>query len=181
MAFNHAAKTRQATIAVGYFKIRLPLSGQELGVIVAEEEVGEEAGRRLVLGTNVALTSLGLVQRVYCDWRLRGRLEAGYRFDQEAGLDLEKIGVADLEAMRCVFSLVLMVAQFVLYLLEEWPPQAVKWVRELGGKSGTKQDRDGPYIFLQGLVALYQSWLTLSFVRINPFPHTLFAQKWRCV
>ena len=179
--FNHAGKTRQATIAVGYFKIRLPLTHQELGVIVAEEEVGEEAGRRLVLGTNVELSSLGIAQRVYEDWRLRGRIEAGYRFDQEAGLDVEKIGVQDLEAMRCVFGLVLLAAQFVFYLLEEWPPQAIKWIRELGGKVGTNQDRDGPYIFLQGLVALYQSWLTLSFVRINPFPHTLFAQKWRSV
>ncbi len=55
-------------------------------------------------------------------------------------------GVQDSEAMRCMFDLVLMAAQF-----------------------------------LHGLVALYQSGLTLSFVRINPFPHTLFAQKWSCV
>ena len=177
--FNHAGKRRQATIAVGYFKIRLPATQQELGIMVAEEEVGEEAGRRIVLGTNVPLSSLGIAQKVYEDWRLRGRIEAGYRFDQEAGLDVEKLAVQDLEAMRCVFGLVLLAAQFVFYLLQEWPPAAVMWVRELGGKVGTKQDRDGPYIFLQGLVALYQSWLALSFVRINPFPHSLFAQKWK--
>ena len=149
--------------------------------MVAEEEVGEEAGRRLVLATNVALDSLGIVQQVYTDWRLRGRIEAGYRFDQEAGLDVEAISVQAVDAMGCLFALVLGAAQFIFYLMEQWPPAAVKWLRELGGKLGVKHNRDGPYIFLQGLVALYQTWLTLSFVGITPFPHSLFAQKWRCV
>jgi len=39
-----------------------------------------------VLITNVPLTSVQAVQEVYNDWRLRTRIEHGYRFDQEQGL-----------------------------------------------------------------------------------------------
>jgi hypothetical protein len=62
---------------------------------------------------------------------------------------------------------------FFCCLLEEWPPQAVVWLRELGGKLGSQQDQDGAYMFVQGLAAFYQTWLTFSFVLITPFPHTL--------
>jgi hypothetical protein len=44
--------------------------------------------RQLVLITNIPLVSLPIVQSVYNDWRLRGRIEQGGRFDQEQGLDV---------------------------------------------------------------------------------------------
>jgi hypothetical protein len=70
-----------------------------------------------VLATNVVLNDLATAQSVYNDWRLRGRIEANYRFEQEAGLDVEAINVRDLEGMRCLFALVLIAAQFVFFLL----------------------------------------------------------------
>lgn len=172
--FKHAGITRLAKLGVGWFKIRLPGREQALWVLVAEEVAGQAEGRQLVLITNVALPNAKVAQQVYEDWRLRSRIEHGYRFDQEQGLDVENIQVRSLEKMRRLFGLVLAAAQFVFYLLDSWPAKAVKWIRELGGKLGLKTDREGPYIFLQGLVALYQTFLTVSFALIEPFPKAAF-------
>jgi hypothetical protein len=49
--------------------------------------------RQLVLITNIHLESVKIVQQVYNDWRLRSRIEHGYRFDQEQGLDVEDMRV----------------------------------------------------------------------------------------
>jgi hypothetical protein len=160
--FNHAGVRRLAKVAVGSYRIRLPETKQEMWVLVAEEETGTQAGRRLVLGTNVALTAERIARQVYNDWRRRGRIEEGYRFEQEAGLDVEAISVRDMEGRRCLFALVLIAAQFVYNLSQEWPSEAVVWLRELGGRLSPNSDRGGVYIFLQGLVAVYQTWLTLS-------------------
>jgi len=55
----------------------------------------------LILLTNVALTSETVAfKQVYEDWRLRSRIEHGYRFDQEQGLDVEDMRVETLGA-RC--------------------------------------------------------------------------------
>jgi len=77
--------------------------------------------------------------------------------------------------MRRVFALVLVAAQFVFSLGKHWPPKAVLWLRKLGGKLGLKTDRDGPYILLRGLSAVWQSVATLSWLAIQPFPHHLFG------
>ena len=49
--------------------------------------------RTLVLLTNVPLHSVNEARCVYDDWRLRSRIEHGYRFDQEQGLDVEDMRV----------------------------------------------------------------------------------------
>lgn len=67
-----------------------------------------------------------------------------------------------------------MAAQFVFFLAKRWPSQAVLWLRQLGGKLGLKTDRDGPYILLRRLSAVWQSMATLSWLAIQPFPHHLF-------
>jgi len=41
--------------------------------------------------------------------------------------------VHTLERMKRLFFLTLAAAQFVFYLIDTWPPQAVRWIRELGG------------------------------------------------
>jgi hypothetical protein len=115
-----------------------------------------------------------IAQEIYNDWRLRGRIEHGYRFDQEQGLDVEDLRVQTVERMRRIFSLVLVSAQFVFFLMKRWPPKAVLWLRRLGGKLGLKTDRDGPYILLRGLSAVWQTVATLSLTAIQPFPHHLF-------
>ena len=105
---------------------------------------------------------------------MRGRIEHGYRFDQEQGLDAEDVRVRTLERMRRLFVLVLVAAQWVFFIAKHWPEEAVLWLRKLGGKFGRKSDRDGPYILLRGLSAVLQSVATLSWLAIQPFPHHLF-------
>lgn len=169
--FTHAGRTRRATVQLGWFLIRLPDSRQQLWVLVAEDTA---ADRTLVLLTNVPLTDLQQVQTVYADWRLRGRIEDGYRFDQEQGLDVEDVRVRTLERMRRLFALVLVAAQFVFYLAATWPAQAIYWLRRLGGKLGLSIDRDGPYILLRGIAAVWQTITTLTFLAAYPFSHHAF-------
>ncbi len=173
--FKHAGHTRQAVIQIGWLCVRLPESGRELWVLVAYEAATEETKERtLVLLTNVPITSVQKAQSVYSDWRLRSRIEHGYRFDQEQGLDVEDMRVQTVERMRRLFALVLVAAQFVFYLMEQWPPQAVQWLREVGGKLGLGIDRDGPYLLLRGLSAVWQTLATLTHLALHPFPHHAF-------
>lgn len=170
--FHHANQTRQATLKVGWYRLRLPDTQQPLWAVIYYEAAID---RTTVLLTNVPVTNPQMAQQVYQDWRLRGRIEHGYRFDQEQGLDVENMRVQSREAMQRLFVLVLLAAQFVFHLIETWPPAAVTWLRRLGGKLGLKIDRDGPYLVLRGISALWQTVVTLSWAAIEPFPHHLFA------
>jgi hypothetical protein len=171
IAFQHARRTRLTDLKMGYFRIRLPDTRQLLWVLVAEDDFHP---RPLTLLTNVPLRSVSIAQQVYADWRLRGRIEHGYRFHQEQGLDVEDLRVRTLERMRRIFALVLAAAQFVFCISKHWPPKAVLRLRKLGGKLGLSSDRDGPYILLRGLSAVWQCMATLSLLSILPFPHQLF-------
>lgn len=170
--FTHARKKRRAMVHIGWLALRLPDTHQRLWAIVAYEPA---LNRTLVLLTNVPLVTINVVRQVYDDWRLRSRIEHGYRFDQEQGLDVEDMRVQSLEAMQRLFILVLTAAQFVFYLIDTWPPPAVQWVRYLGGKLGLANDLDGPYLVLRGLSAIIQSVVTLTFLSICPFPHQDFT------
>jgi hypothetical protein len=172
VTFSHARKKRRAKIQIGWLALRLPQTHQPLWLLVAYEPALD---RTLVLLTNVPLLTVDDVRQVYDDWRLRSRIEHGYRFDQEQGLDVEDMRVQSLEAMQRLFILVLAAAQFVFYLIDTWPPRAVQWVRYLGGKLGLVNDLDGPYLVLRGLSALIQTLVTLSFLSICPFPHHDFT------
>jgi hypothetical protein len=169
--FQHAGRQRSGLVKMGWFRVRLPDTQQELWVLVAEDDL---FGNTLVLLTNVPIDGEVRAKEIYADWRLRGRIEHGYRFDQEQGLDVEDLRVQTLERMRRLFALVLLAAQFVFYLMKYWPPKAVLWLRKLGGKLGLPTDRDGPYIVLRGLSAVWQTVATLSWTAIQPFPHQLF-------
>ena len=173
--FKHSGYIRQATIQIGWLSVRLPDSAQQLWVLVAYEAASETAKERtLVLLTNVPVQSVEQAQAVYSDWRLRSRIEHGYRFDQEQGLDVEDMRVQTVERMRRLFALVLAAAQFVFYLIDSWPPVAVQWLREVGGKLGLGTDRDGPYLLLRGLSAVWQTLATLTHLALHPFPHHAF-------
>jgi hypothetical protein len=171
-AFQHAGRIRLANLKLGWFPVRLPDTHQPLWVLVIEDDLEH---RTLTLITNVTILNTTIAQLLYSDWRLRGRIEHGYRFDQEQGLDVEDVRVHTLERMRRIFALVLVAAQFVFALTKRWPPKAVLWLRKLGGKFGLKTDRDGPYILLRGLSAVWQSVAALSWLAIQPFPHHLFG------
>ena len=165
--FKHAGETRLDTVHFGWFKMRIPGTQESLWILVADDET---LNRQLVLITNIPLTTIPIVQQVYNDWRLRTRIEHGYRFDQEQGLDVEDMRVQTVDRMRRLFAIVLISAQIVFIISEQWPPKAVLWLRQLGGKLGIPTDRNGPYWLLQGLSAVIVSSMTLSFVFLHPFP-----------
>lgn len=166
--FKHAGQTRLDIVHLGWFKIRLPDNpDQMLWVLVADDPAMD---RQLVLITNIPLETIAIVQQVYNDWRLRSRIEHGYRFDQEQGLDVEDMRVHTVERMRRLFAIVLLSAQIVFVIGEQWPPKAVLWLRQLGGKLGLSCDRDGPYWLLNGISAVITTAMTLSFAFLQPFP-----------
>lgn len=170
--FQHAGRTRLDTVQLGWFQIRLPQHPEQLlWVIVIENPHFEQS---LALITNVPVETGSLVQQIYSDWRLRGRIEHGYRFDQEQGLDVEDMRVRTLDRMRRLFAIVLLSAQMVFLIACHWPPKAVLWLRQLGGKLGLAADRDGPYWLLHGISAVIVTAMTLSFSSLHPFP---FADK----
>ncbi len=165
--FKHAGTERLDTIQFGWFKIRVPGTDRNLWILVADDQT---INRQLVLITNLPLTSLKAVQEVYNDWRLRTRIEHGYRFDQEQGLDVEDLRVHTVERMRRLFVMVLLAAQIVFVISVSWSPKAVLWIRQLGGKLNNPADRDGPYWLLRGLAAVITTCMALSFVFLHPFP-----------
>lgn len=166
--FKHAGRTRLDTVQFGWLQIRLPdHRAQTLWVLVADDP---SMDRQLVLITNIPLDALTIVQQVYNDWRLRSRIEHGYRFDQEQGLDVEDMRVHSLDRMRRLFAIVLLSAQIVFVIAVHWPPKAVLWLRQLGGKLGLSSDRNGPYWLLHGISAVIVTAMTLSFTFLHPFP-----------
>lgn len=136
-------------------------------MFVADDET---TPRQLVLITNVPLLTVKVVQEIYDDWRLRARTEHGYRFDQEQGLDVEDLRVHTLDRMRRAFAMLLLAAQIVFVIQDQWPEKAVQWLRLLGGKLERSSNRDDPYWLLQGIAAVITTAMTLSFVFLEPFP-----------
>jgi hypothetical protein len=169
--FKHAGKTRLDTVHFGWFNVRIPGTQNPLWILVADDET---LNRQLVLITNIPLTSVPTVQQVYNDWRLRSRIEHGYRFDQEQGLDVEDMRVQTVDRMRRLFAIVLLAAQIVFVISEQWPPEAVLWLRQLGGKLGIPSDRDGPYWLLLGISAVIITSMSVSFFFLHPFPFQEF-------
>lgn len=165
--FTHARQVRIVRTGFGWFKIRLLETQQVLWVVVAHDSVDNH---NLILLTNVVLQNADTVRQVYGDWRQRGNIEHGYRFDQEDGLDVEDMRVETLEHMRRLFVLVLLAAQFVYFIGRTWRRMAVRWLRDLGGKLGLKSDCDGPYVLLRGISAVWQTAATLTFAAHHPFP-----------
>jgi hypothetical protein len=172
VVFTHAGKKHLDIVKLGWFKIRIPGKTQELWALVADDQT---ILRQVVLITNVPLETVQAVQSVYEDWRLRPRIEHGYRFDQEQGLDVEDMRLRTVDRMRRLFALVLLAAQIVFVVAEQWPPKAVLWLRQLGGKLGLSSDRDGPYWLLQGISAVIVTAMTVSFVALHPFPFQEFS------
>jgi hypothetical protein len=165
--FTRARKVRGVEMALGWFKIRIPDTQQVLWVLVAHDP---DYDRDLVLITNVPISSAQDAQTVYTEWRYRPQIEHTYRFDQEDGLDVEDVRVQTLERMRRIFALVLIAALLVYHVAHSWPQHAVLWLRRLGGKLGLPSDRDGPYVLLAGIRAVFITAATLAFIAQHPFP-----------
>jgi len=167
VVFTHARRIRRALMRFAWFAVRLPDSQQTLWTLVAYDVEREHS---LVLLTTVPLDTADIVRQVYTDWRQRSYIEHGYRFDQEEGLDVEDMRVETLERMRRLFILVLLAAQFVCAVARTWPRTALVWLRTLGGTLGLKQDRNGLYVLLRGISAVWQTAATLTFLAHHPFP-----------
>ena len=111
--------------------------------------------RDSVLLTNLPVRTAAEAEAVYTEWRYRPQIEHTYRFDQEAGLDVEDMRVQTLERMRRLFVLVLLAALFVYHIGHTWPQHTILWLRRLGGKLGLRSDLDGPYVLLAGISAVF--------------------------
>jgi hypothetical protein len=166
-AFTHARQVRVVDIQLEWPKIRLTDTGQVLWALVAHDP---DLDRGVVLLTNVPIRSAHDAQTVYTEWRHRPRVEHTYRFDQEDGLDIEDIRVQTLERMRRIFVLVLLAALFVYHIAHAWPERMVLWLRRLGGKLGLASDRDGVYVLLAGIRAVFVTAATLTFAARHTFP-----------
>jgi hypothetical protein len=169
VAFTHARKVRIVEMTLGWFKIRLPATQQVLWVWVAHDP---EREHDLVLITNVPILTAHDAQTIYTEWRYRPQIEHTYRFDQEEGLDVERVCVQTLERMRRIFVLVLLAALFVYHTAHAWPQHMVLWLRRLGGKLGLPSDLDGFYILLAGIRAVLITAATLTFALHHPFPRS---------
>jgi hypothetical protein len=167
VAFTHARKVRVRRKALGWLKIRLLETQQVLWVLVVHDLVSDSD---LVLITNVPIESSDDAQTVFTEWRFRPRIEHTYRFDQEDGLDVEDMRVHTLERMRRIFVLVLLAALFTYDVAHSWPRKALLWIRRLGGKLGRTSDRDGAYVLLAGIRAVFITAATLAFAARHPFP-----------
>jgi hypothetical protein len=167
VAFTHARKVRIVDIHLGWLKIRVPGTQQVLWAIVAHDP---NLNHDLVLITNIPIHSAHDAQTMYTEWRYRPQIEHTYRFDQEDGLDVERVQVHTLERMRRIFVLVLLAALLVYHIAHAWPQHMVLWLRRLGGKLGHPSDRDGPYVLLAGIRAVFVTVATLAFAAQYPFP-----------
>ena len=167
VAFTHARKVRVVEMELGWLKIRLPRTKQVLWLLVAHDP---DFDRDLALITNVPIDTAEDAETVYTQWRYRPEIEHTYRFDQEDGVDVEDVRVQTLERMRRMFALVLMAALFVYHIADAWPHRQVLWLRRLGGKLGLSSDRDGPYVLLAGIRAVFVTAATLAFASEHPFP-----------
>ena len=92
--FTHARKVGQVKIQLGWFPFRLPEGSQPLWAVVVHHP---EEERDLVLLTHVPITMDAEARLVYDQWRHRPSLEQTYRFQQEAGLDVEAMRGHSLE------------------------------------------------------------------------------------
>jgi hypothetical protein len=167
VSFTHARRVRKVNVGLGWLKIRLPGKESPLWVIVVHDP---DLDRDLVLITNVEVSSPATARALYSQWRFRPRIEHTYRFDQEDGLDVEDLRVRTLERMRRLFVLVLLAALFVHHVGLTWSKEQVTWLRYLGGKFGLDSDRDGPYLLLAGISAVFVTASTLAFAAQYPFP-----------
>jgi hypothetical protein len=166
-AFTHARKVRVVEMGLGWLQIRLPETQQVLWVLVAHSR---DKNRDLVLITNVPIRTAKDAETVYSQWRHRPQIEHTYRFDQEDGLDVEKLCVRTLERMRRIFVLLLIAALFVYHTAHSWPQHMLLWLRRLGGQLGLPTDLNGPYVLLAGIRAVLITAATLSFAHHHPFP-----------
>jgi hypothetical protein len=165
--FSHARKQRSTQVSLGWVVMRLPGEQDPLYLLAIHDP---DLDRDIGLLTNRPIRCANDAQSAFVTWRCRPHIEHTYRLDQEAGLDVEDLRVHTLEPMRRVFLMTLVAAAFLYHLDHSWQPEALHWLRTLGGKLGTLFDLDGLYTLLAGIRAVLVTAATLTFARTYPFP-----------
>jgi hypothetical protein len=165
--FTHARKTRTVRVALGWFAVYLPDEPDPLWLLTIHDP---DLDRDIGLLTNRPIQTAAQAEAVFVTWRCRPDIEHTYRLDQEAGVDIEDLRVQTLEHMRRVFFMVLAAAAFLYHIDQTWQPEALHWLRSLGGKLGQLSDLDGLYLLLDGIAAVLSTTATLAFARAHPFP-----------
>jgi hypothetical protein len=165
--FTHARQTRTVHVALSWFTVYLPDEPDPLGLLTVHDP---DLNREIGLLTNRLIQTTADAEAVFVTWRCRPAIEPTYRLDQEAGVDVEDLRVQTLEHMRRVFFMVLAAAALLYHLDHTWQPEALHWLRCLGGKLGQLSDLDGLYLLLDGIAAVLSTTATLAFVRANLFP-----------
>ena len=165
--FTHARQTRTVHVALGWLTIYLPDEPDPLWLLTVHDP---DLNRDIGLLTNRPVQTMTDAEAVFVTWRYRPAIEHTYRLDQEAGVDVEDLRVQTLEHMRRVFFVVLAAAAFLYHIDQTWQPEALHWLRSLGGKLGQLSDLDGLYLLLDGIAAVLSTTATLEFARVNPFP-----------
>lgn len=169
-SFTHARQRRTVQVGLGWLKLFLPDDDRPLWLLAIHDP---DLDRDIGLLTNCPIVTSDDAQFVFVTWRCRPHIEHTYRLDQETGLDIEDLRVQSLERMRRVFVMVLVAAAFLYHLNQTWQPEALHWLRSLGGKLGTLADLDGFYLLLAGIRAVLVTAATLLFVRAHPFPRPI--------
>jgi len=129
-ALTHAGETDSTPFILAGFRF---VSGhtKTLWILVADDET---LNRQLVLITNIPLTSVLPFNR-FITLALATRIEHGYRFDRNKAWTL-RICVCKRWIGCALFAIVLLAAQIIFVISEQWPPKAVLWIRQLGGQVG---------------------------------------------
>ena len=166
-SLTHARHTRTVQVSLGWLKLYLPADKRPLWLLAIHDP---DLNRDIGLLTNCPIVTADHAQAAFVTWRCRPHIEHTYRLDQEAGLDVEARRVQSLEQMQRVFVMVLVAAAFPYHLTQTWQPEALHWLRSLGGKLGTLTDLDGFYLLLAGIRAVLVTAATFLFTRSHPFP-----------
>ena len=155
--FTHARKKRDATIRLGYRRIRL-LTGKKLEcwLIVGQASIFRKP---LWLLTNAPIADLDAATALWWQFRNRPHIEHLFRLLQERSMDIEDIRLRTQERIEKLMAVVWAAAQFLWHLNLNLPPAARSWLRRLGGKPTEKRGSDGLYLLLYGLSALILAYI----------------------
>lgn len=162
--FTHARQTRTVHVALGWVPVYLPDEPDPLWLLTIHDP---DLDRDIGLLTNRPIRLATEAETVFVTWRCRPQIEHTYRLDQEAGVDVEDLRVQTLEHMRRVFFMVLAAATFLYHIDQTWQPEALHWLRSLGGKLGQLSDLDGLYLLLDGIAAVLATTATLGRLHEN--------------
>jgi hypothetical protein len=150
--FTHARKRREATIRLGYCRIRLLTAAKlECWLIVVHASIFRKP---LWLLTNAPIPDLDAAIALWWQFRTRPHIEHLFRLLQERGLDIEDIRLRTQERIEKLVAVVWAAAQFLWQLSLTIAPAARRWLRRLGGTTDDKRGGNGLYLLLYGLSAL---------------------------